>query len=102
MSENERLPEIMIRLSRLENDVCKFDEKFNDLVCSVNSVSLSLHELATRIDTGIKTIIIGFGIITTLSGAFWTYQNKMDDTHSQLMQETRQQVYKNTEKLREN
>jgi archaellum component FlaC len=102
MPESQRLPEIMIRLSRLENDVGKFDDKFIDLVSSVNSVSLIVHELETRIDTGIKTILIGFGIITTLSGAFWTYQNKMEDNHSKLMQEPMQQVYKNTEKLREN
>jgi len=92
MSENDRLPEVMLRLTRLESDVCKYDEKFNDLVASVNSVSLCLHELATRIDTGIKTIIIGFGIITTISGAFWAYQNKVDEQHSLILQHTQEQM----------
>jgi len=98
--ERRRLPEMLSRLARLESDVCKYDTKFSDLVSSVNAVSLSLHELATRIDTGIKTILIGFGLITTLSGAFWAYQNKTDEQHEKIMRNTQEQVEHNTKELR--
>jgi len=78
MQENERLPDLLARLARLEHDVCKYDEKFSDLVKSINIISISLNELSTRIDTGVKTICVFFGVVAALTGAFWTYNNHVE------------------------
>jgi hypothetical protein len=63
----------MIRVSNMEAAMVRWDSKVESLVESVAKVAGNLEVLTVRIDSGIKTILVFFGIFSTIIGGAWSY-----------------------------
>lgn len=68
----------------------KLSEQSTEMTLALNDISSKFDKLISQFATGFKIISAGFIVITTLVGAFWTYQQSIDahsvQQHTQIIE----------------
>ena len=68
----------------------KLSEQSTEMTLALNDISSKFDKLIAQFGLGFKIISAGFIVITTLVGAFWTYQQSIDShafqQHNQIIE----------------